>query len=165
MRHPFAPDSFVPMMNQPSYLPNSSRKVAHITGVTGQDGAYQDELLLKKGSESYGTYGPVRETPQMENTQFYACSPYAGAKLFDYRVTVNYREANGICACNGVLLNHESPQRCETFDTRKTARAISRIALGLQDCLYQCDMSALRDRGHASNYAETQWLMPLKATP
>ncbi|HET8871846.1 MAG TPA: GDP-mannose 4,6-dehydratase, partial [Aquabacterium sp.] len=92
-------------------------------------------------------------------TPFYPRSPYAVAKMYAYWITVNYREAYGMYACNGVLFNHESPVRGETFVTRKITRAISRIALGLQDCLYLGNMSALRDWGHAKDYVEMQWLM------
>ena len=104
-------------------------------------------------------YGLVQEIPQKETTPFYPRSPYAVAKLYAYWITVNYREAYGMYACNGVLFNHESPVRGETFVTRKITRAISRIALGLQDCLYLGNMSALRDWGHARDYVEMQWLM------
>ena len=104
-------------------------------------------------------YGLVQETPQKETTPFYPRSPYAVAKLYAYWITVNYREAYGMYACNGILFNHESPVRGETFVTRKITRAISRIALGLQDCLYLGNMSALRDWGHARDYIEMQWLM------
>lgn len=104
-------------------------------------------------------YGLVQEIPQKETTPFYPRSPYAVAKLYAYWITVNYREAYGIYACNGILFNHESPVRGETFVTRKITRAISRIALGLQDCLYLGNMSALRDWGHARDYVEMQWLM------
>ena len=104
-------------------------------------------------------YGLVQEIPQRETTPFYPRSPYAVAKLYAYWITVNYREAYGMYACNGILFNHESPLRGETFVTRKITRAISRIALGLQDCLYLGNMSALRDWGHARDYVEMQWLM------
>lgn len=104
-------------------------------------------------------YGLVQEIPQKETTPFYPRSPYAVAKLYAYWITVNYREAYGMYACNGVLFNHESPIRGETFVTRKITRAIARIALGLQDCLYLGNMSALRDWGHARDYVEMQWLM------
>jgi GDPmannose 4,6-dehydratase len=104
-------------------------------------------------------YGLVQEIPQKETTPFYPRSPYAVAKMYAYWITVNYREAYGIYACNGILFNHESPLRGETFVTRKITRAISRIALGLQDCLYLGNMSALRDWGHARDYVEMQWLM------
>ena len=110
-------------------------------------------------------YGLVQEIPQKETTPFYPRSPYAVAKLYAYWITVNYREAYGIYACNGILFNHESPVRGETFVTRKITRAISRIALGLQDCLYLGNMSALRDWGHARDYIEMQWLMLQQATP
>ena len=104
-------------------------------------------------------YGLVQETPQKETTPFYPRSPYAVAKLYAYWITVNYREAYGLYACNGVLFNHESPLRGETFVTRKITRAVARIALGLQDCLYLGNMSALRDWGHARDYVQMQWLM------
>ncbi|TGN94710.1 MULTISPECIES: GDP-mannose 4,6-dehydratase [unclassified Burkholderia] len=104
-------------------------------------------------------YGFVQEIPQKETTPFYPRSPYAVAKLYAYWITVNYREAYGIYACNGILFNHESPVRGETFVTRKISRAIARIAVGLQDCLYLGNLSALRDWGHARDYVEMQWLM------
>lgn len=104
-------------------------------------------------------YGLVQETPQTEVTPFYPRSPYAVAKLYAYWITVNYREAYGMYACNGVLFNHESPVRGETFVTRKITRALSRIALGLQDCVYLGNLDALRDWGHARDYVEMQWLM------
>jgi GDPmannose 4,6-dehydratase len=104
-------------------------------------------------------YGLVQETPQRETTPFYPRSPYAVAKLYGYWITVNYREAYGLYACNGILFNHESPLRGETFVTRKITRAMARIALGLQDCLYLGNLSALRDWGHAKDYVEMQWLM------
>lgn len=104
-------------------------------------------------------YGQVQEIPQKETTPFYPRSPYAVAKMYAYWITVNYREAYGMYACNGILFNHESPVRGETFVTRKITRALSRIALGLQDCLYLGNMSALRDWGHARDYVEVQWLM------
>jgi GDPmannose 4,6-dehydratase len=101
----------------------------------------------------------VQETPQKETTPFYPRSPYAVAKLYAYWITVNYREAYGIYACNGILFNHESPVRGETFVTRKITRALARIKLGLQDCLYLGNLDALRDWGHAKDYVEMQWLM------
>jgi len=104
-------------------------------------------------------YGLVQEVPQKETTPFYPRSPYAVAKLYSYWITVNYREAYGMYACNGVLFNHESPLRGETFVTRKITRALARIALGLQDCLYLGNLSALRDWGHARDYVQMQWLM------
>lgn len=104
-------------------------------------------------------YGLVQEIPQRETTPFYPRSPYAVAKLFAYWSTVNYREAYGIYACNGILFNHESPLRGETFVTRKITRAMARIALGLQNCLYLGNLDALRDWGHARDYVEMQWLM------
>jgi GDPmannose 4,6-dehydratase len=104
-------------------------------------------------------YGLVQEIPQKETTPFYPRSPYAVAKLYAYWITVNYREAYGIYACNGILFNHESPIRGETFVTRKITRALARIKLGLQDCLYLGNMDAKRDWGHARDYVEMQWLM------
>lgn len=104
-------------------------------------------------------FGLVREIPQKETTPFYPRSPYAVAKLYAYWITVNYREAYGIYACNGILFNHESPKRGETFVTRKITRALARIKLGLQDCLYLGNLNSLRDWGHAKDYVEMQWLM------
>jgi GDPmannose 4,6-dehydratase len=104
-------------------------------------------------------YGLVQETPQKETTPFYPRSPYAVAKLYAYWITVNYREAYGMYACNGILFNHESPVRGETFVTRKITRALARIKLGLQECLYLGNLDALRDWGHAKDYVEMQWLM------
>lgn len=104
-------------------------------------------------------YGLVQETPQKETTPFYPRSPYAVAKMYAYWITVNYREAYGIYACNGILFNHESPIRGETFVTRKITRALARIKLNLQDCLYLGNMDSLRDWGHAKDYVEMQWLM------
>jgi len=104
-------------------------------------------------------YGLVQEIPQKETTPFYPRSPYAVAKLYAYWITVNYREAYGIYACNGILFNHESPIRGETFVTRKITRALARIKLNLQDCLYLGNMDSLRDWGHARDYVEMQWLM------
>ena len=110
-------------------------------------------------------YGLVQETPQKETTPFYPRSPYAVAKLYAYWITVNYREAYGIYACNGILFNHESPIRGETFVTRKITRALARIKLGLQDCLFLGNMNAKRDWGHAKDYVEMQWLMLQQETP
>ncbi|HEX2826091.1 MAG TPA: GDP-mannose 4,6-dehydratase [Burkholderiales bacterium] len=104
-------------------------------------------------------YGLVQEMPQRETTPFYPRSPYAVAKLYAYWITVNYREAYGMYACNGILFNHESPVRGETFVTRKITRALARIKLGMQDCLYLGNLSAKRDWGHARDYVEMQWLM------
>ena len=104
-------------------------------------------------------YGLVQEIPQKETTPFYPRSPYAVAKLYAYWITVNYREAYGIYACNGILFNHESPIRGETFVTRKITRALARIKLGLQDCLFLGNLDSKRDWGHAKDYVEMQWLM------
>jgi GDPmannose 4,6-dehydratase len=104
-------------------------------------------------------YGLVQEVPQKETTPFYPRSPYAVAKLYGYWITINYREAYGLYACNGILFNHESPIRGETFVTRKITRALSRIKLGLQDCVYLGNLNALRDWGHARDYVEMQWMM------
>ena len=110
-------------------------------------------------------YGKVQETPQTETTPFYPRSPYAAAKLYAYWITINYREAYNIYACNGILFNHESPVRGETFVTRKITRALARIKLGLQDCLYLGNMNAKRDWGHAKDYVEMQWLMLQQEVP
>jgi len=122
-----------------------------ILGLTKKTKFYQ--------ASSSELYGLVQQTPQTETTPFYPRSPYAVAKLYAYWITVNYREAYGIYACNGILFNHESPIRGETFVTRKITRAISRIKLGMQDCLYLGNLDALRDWGHAKDYVEMQWLM------
>lgn len=110
-------------------------------------------------------YGLVQEIPQRESTPFYPRSPYAVAKLYAYWITVNYREAYGIYACNGILFNHESPVRGETFVTRKITRALARIKLGLQPCLYIGNLDAKRDWGHAKDYVEMQWLMLQQDAP
>jgi len=104
-------------------------------------------------------YGLVQEIPQKETTPFYPRSPYAVAKLYAYWITVNYREAYGIYACNGILFNHESPRRGETFVTRKITRGLANMAQGLEDCLYMGNMDALRDWGHAKDYVRMQWMM------
>ncbi len=110
-------------------------------------------------------YGLVQEIPQKETTPFYPRSPYAVAKLYGYWIVVNYREAYGMYACNGILFNHESPIRGETFVTRKITRALARIKLGLQDCLYLGNLDAKRDWGHARDYVEMQWLMLQQEKP
>ncbi|MBU2539193.1 MAG: GDP-mannose 4,6-dehydratase, partial [Proteobacteria bacterium] len=110
-------------------------------------------------------FGKVQETPQRETTPFYPRSPYAVAKLYAYWITVNYREAYGIYACNGILFNHESPIRGETFVTRKITRGLARIAVGLQNCIYLGNMNALRDWGHAKDFIEMQWLMLQQENP
>ena len=110
-------------------------------------------------------YGKVQEIPQKETTPFYPRSPYAAAKLYAYWITVNYREAYGIYACNGILFNHESPIRGETFVTRKITRGLARISLGLQDTLYLGNINAMRDWGHAKDYIEMQWLMLQQEEP
>ena len=104
-------------------------------------------------------YGLVQETPQKETTPFYPRSPYAVAKLYAYWITVNYREAYGMYACNGILFNHESPRRGETFVTRKITRGLANISLGLEECLYMGNIDALRDWGHAKDYVRMQWMM------
>lgn len=104
-------------------------------------------------------YGLVQETPQTEKTPFYPRSPYAVAKLYAYWITVNYREAYGMYACNGILFNHESPRRGETFVTRKITRGLANIALGLEKCLFMGNLDALRDWGHAKDYVRMQWMM------
>ena len=110
-------------------------------------------------------YGLVQEIPQKESTPFYPRSPYAVAKLYAYWITVNYREAYGMYACNGVLFNHESPRRGETFVTRKITRGLANIAQGLESCIYMGNMSALRDWGHAKDYVRMQWMMLQQDTP
>lgn len=121
-------------------------------------------LGLEKNTRFYQAstselYGLVQEIPQKETTPFYPRSPYAVAKMYAYWITVNYREAYGIYACNGVLFNHESPRRGETFVTRKITRALANISMGLQPCLYLGNLDALRDWGHAKDYVQMQWLM------
>lgn len=110
-------------------------------------------------------YGLVQQVPQRETTPFYPRSPYAVAKLYAYWITVNYREAYGMFACNGILFNHESPRRGETFVTRKITRGVSRIALGFQEKLYLGNLNARRDWGHAKDYVEAMWLMLQQDTP
>jgi GDPmannose 4,6-dehydratase len=127
-------------------------------------------LKLEKKTRFYQAstselYGLVQETPQKETTPFYPRSPYAVAKLYAYWITVNYREAYGMYACNGILFNHESPNRGETFVTRKITRALSRIKLGIQECLYLGNIDAKRDWGHAKDYIEMQWLMMQQDKP
>ena len=127
-------------------------------------------LGLEKKSKYYQAstselYGLVQEIPQKETTPFYPRSPYAVAKLYAYWITINYREAYGIYACNGILFNHESPVRGETFVTRKITRALARIKLGLQDCLYLGNLNSQRDWGHAKDYVEMQWLMLQQEIP
>jgi len=127
-------------------------------------------LKLKERTRFYQAgssemFGMVRETPQKETTPFYPRSPYGVAKLYAHWITINYRESYGFYACNGILFNHESPTRGETFVTRKATRALSRIALGLQDCLYLGNLDARRDWGHARDYVEVQWLMLQQDAP
>jgi len=124
----------------------------------------QDHVRFYQASTSE-LYGLVQEVPQKETTPFYPRSPYAAAKLYAYWITVNYREAYGMYACNGILFNHESPVRGETFVTRKITRALARIKLGLQDCLYLGNLDARRDWGHARDYVEMQWLMLQQEKP
>ena len=121
-------------------------------------------LGLKKKTKIYQAstselYGLVKESPQSETTPFYPRSPYAVSKLYAYWITVNYREAYGIFACNGILFNHESPRRGETFVTRKITRGLARISVGLEDCIYLGNLNSLRDWGHARDYVEMQWRM------
>jgi len=110
-------------------------------------------------------YGLVQETPQRETTPFYPRSPYAVAKMYAYWIAVNYRESYGMYACNGILFNHESPRRGETFVTRKITRGLSNIALGIESCLYMGNIDALRDWGHAKDYVRMQWMMLQEDTP
>lgn len=127
-------------------------------------------LKLEKKTRFYQAstselYGLVQEIPQKETTPFYPRSPYAVAKLYAYWITVNYREAYGMYACNGILFNHESPRRGETFVTRKITRALSNIALGLEQCLFMGNMDSLRDWGHAKDYVRMQWMMLQQEQP
>ena len=110
-------------------------------------------------------FGEVQETPQKETTPFYPRSPYGAAKVYAYWITVNYRESYGLYACNGILFNHESPMRGETFVTRKITRALARIKLGVQDCLHLGNMNALRDWGHARDYVEAMWMILQQDAP
>jgi len=143
---------------EPEYTANSDAlgplrilEIMRSLGLAGTTRFYQ--------ASSSEMYGMVHETPQSETTRFHPRSPYAAAKLYAYWITVNYREAYGIFACNGILFNHESPLRGETFVTRKICRALARISVGLQDCLYLGNLDAKRDWGHARDYVEAQWLM------
>lgn len=128
-----------------------------ILGLTGKTRFYQ--------ASTSELYGLVQEVPQRETTPFYPRSPYAAAKLYAYWIAVNYREAYGIYACNGILFNHESPWRGETFVTRKVTRGLARIKAGLQDRLYMGNLDAMRDWGHARDYVEMQWLMLQQEEP
>ncbi|TDM09545.1 MAG: GDP-mannose 4,6-dehydratase [Ideonella sp. MAG2] len=143
---------------EPEYTANSDAvgvlrllEALRITGMAAHSRFYQ--------ASTSELYGLVQETPQRETTPFYPRSPYAVAKLYGYWITVNYREAYGMYACNGILFNHESPIRGETFVTRKITRALARIKLGTQKCLYLGNLDARRDWGHAKDYVEMQWLM------
>lgn len=149
---------------EPEYTANSDAlgalrilEAIRILGMEGKTRFYQ--------ASTSELYGLVQEIPQKESTPFYPRSPYAVAKLYAYWITVNYREAYGIYACNGILFNHESPIRGETFVTRKITRALARIKLGLQECLYLGNMNAMRDWGHARDYVEMQWMMLQQETP
>lgn len=149
---------------EPEYTANSDALGAlrilegmHILKLQGKTKFYQ--------ASTSELYGLVQETPQKETTPFYPRSPYAVAKLYAYWITVNYREAYNMFACNGILFNHESPIRGETFVTRKITRALARIKLGLQEKLYLGNINALRDWGHARDYVEMQWLMLQQDTP
>jgi len=127
-------------------------------------------LKLEKKTKFYQAstselYGQVQEVPQKETTPFYPRSPYAAAKLYAYWIIVNYREAYGMYACNGILFNHESPRRGETFVTRKITRGLSNIGYGLEDCLYMGNIDSLRDWGHAKDYVRMQWMMLQQETP
>ena len=149
---------------EPEYTANSDAlgtlrllEAIRILGLTGETRFYQ--------ASTSELFGLVQETPQKETTPFYPRSPYACAKLYAYWITVNYREAYGMYACNGILFNHESPLRGETFVTRKITRALARIKLGLQECLYLGNLEAKRDWGHARDYVEMQWLMLQQEQP
>jgi GDPmannose 4,6-dehydratase len=143
---------------EPEYTANSDAlgplrilEAIRILGLTAKTRFYQ--------ASTSELFGKVQEIPQRETTPFYPRSPYAAAKLYAYWITVNYREAYGMYACNGILFNHESPVRGETFVTRKITRALARIKLGLQDCIYLGNLDARRDWGHARDYVEAAWLM------
>lgn len=149
---------------EPEYTANSDAlgtlrllEAIRILGLTRKTRFYQ--------ASTSELFGKVQETPQREVTPFYPRSPYAAAKLYAYWITVNYREAYGMYACNGILFNHESPRRGETFVTRKITRGLARIKLGLQDCLYLGNIEAMRDWGHARDYVEMQWLMLQQEQP
>ena len=143
---------------EPEYTANSDAlgalrilEAIRILGLVGKTRFYQ--------ASTSELYGLVQEVPQKENTPFYPRSPYAAAKLYAYWITVNYRESYGIFACNGILFNHESPRRGETFVTRKITRAVSKIALGLQDKFYLGNLEAKRDWGHAKDYVRMMWMI------
>lgn len=149
---------------EPEYTANSDAlgalrvlEAMRILGLTKKTRFYQ--------ASTSELYGLVQETPQRETTPFYPRSPYAVAKLYAYWITVNYRESYGIFACNGILFNHESPLRGETFVTRKITRALARIVLGRQNCLYLGNLSAKRDWGHAKDYVRVQWMMLQQPDP
>jgi len=142
----------------PEYTANSDAlgtlrilEAVRMLGLAGKTRIYQ--------ASTSELYGLVQETPQKETTAFYPRSPYGVAKLYAYWITVNYREAYGMYACNGILFNHESPRRGETFVTRKITRGLARIHEGLDECLYMGNLDSLRDWGHARDYVEMQWLM------
>ncbi len=149
---------------EPEYTANSDAlgtlrllEAIRILGLTGKTKFYQ--------ASTSELFGKVQEVPQRETTPFYPRSPYAVSKLYAYWIVVNYREAYNIFACNGILFNHESPLRGETFVTRKITRALCRMLLGMQDCLYLGNMDAKRDWGHARDYVEMQWLMLQQEKP
>ena len=149
---------------EPEYTANSDAlgtlrllEAIRILGLTKKTRFYQ--------ASTSELYGLAQETPQRETTPFYPRSPYGAAKLYAYWISVNYREAYGIYACNGILFNHESPRRGETFVTRKITRALARIKVGLEDCLYLGNLNSLRDWGHAKDYVEMQWLMLQQSEP
>ncbi|CRY91244.1 GDP-mannose 4,6-dehydratase [Synechococcus sp. WH 8103] len=148
----------------PEYTANSDAlgtlrilEAVRILGLTAKTRIYQ--------ASTSELYGLVQEIPQKESTPFYPRSPYGVAKLYAYWITVNYRESYGMYACNGVLFNHESPRRGETFVTRKITRGLSRVDAGLDDCLYMGNLDSLRDWGHARDYVEMQWLMLQQEQP
>ncbi len=149
---------------EPEYTANSDAlgtlrvlEAIRILGLTRKTRFYQ--------ASTSELYGKVQEVPQTEKTPFYPRSPYAVSKMYAYWIVVNYREAYNIYACNGILFNHESPLRGETFVTRKITRALARIFLGLQDCVYLGNLNAKRDWGHARDYVEMQWLMLQQESP
>jgi GDPmannose 4,6-dehydratase len=148
----------------PEYTANSDAlgtlrilEAVRILGLTAKTRIYQ--------ASTSELYGLVQEIPQKESTPFYPRSPYGVAKLYAYWITVNYRESYGMYACNGILFNHESPRRGETFVTRKITRGLARVDAGLDDCLYMGNLDSLRDWGHARDYVQMQWLMLQQEQP
>src|SRR6266550_1513264 len=151
---------------QPDEIYNlAAQSHVHVSFDEPEYTANSDALGTLRLLEAIRTLGLARESPQRESTPFYPRSPYGVAKLYAYWITVNYREAYGLYACNGILFNHESPIRGETFVTRKITRGLARIKVGLQDCVFLGNLDAKRDWGHARDYVEMQWLMLQQDAP